>query len=144
VAAANGPTMRVTYDAIAHAMYLYFTDSWNGHKVTLPGQVAEFDFDAAGQIIALRVYERDEDGETYFFGDKVKFALQNPNIRYGNESIGIEFAPGQGKATVIWDCNVDLDDDDQIVGVEVLFSPRGELPDRGLDHILKWRLNESS
>lgn len=82
--------MRVTYDPSAHAMYLYFTDVWNGHKDTLPGPVAEFDFDADGQVVKLRVYERDEDGETYFFGDKLKFVLSNANVRYDNECIGID------------------------------------------------------
>jgi uncharacterized protein YuzE len=130
--------MRVTYDPSAHAMYLYFTDTWKGHKDTLPGQVAEFDFEDGGQIIALRVYERDEDGETCFFGDKLKFVLTNANVRYDNECICIDFVEGKRKTTTTWDCNVDLDEDDQIVGVEVLFSPLGRLPDRGLDHILKW------
>lgn len=120
-------------------MYVYFTDTWNGRLNTLSAQIAQFDFGHDDQIIALRVYQNNEDGEACFFGDKLTFVSGNTNVRYEDECIAIDFVARERKATTTWDCNVDLDEDEQIVGVEILFSPLGRLPDRGLDYVLKWR-----
>lgn len=117
--------MKVTYDDAAEAMYVYFTEiSPGGVAQTEAFQKSAVDLDAAGDIIALQVYG----SENLRLANRLYYALQHVEVLYdeNNESLRVSFSQsGIVSRTVDWDANIDLDQDGQILGLEILFG--GEL-----------------
>jgi|GEM_PF-4332133 len=141
--------MRITYDPEAHALYIYFREiAPGGVKETLPSIVTKFDFDNDSQIIAMSVTEKDDSGDKYYFGDKLKYLPSELNAHYAGGCVRLAFAAtSHAHKTITWDTNLDLDADNQIVGIDVmLVDPHyrtddgiERLYDGGLDNILRFR-----
>jgi uncharacterized protein YuzE len=113
--------MKITYDSEANASYFYFTVIAPGAAVdTRPFQPLEVDLDKRSQIVAMRLLE----SANCRFGERLKYALQHPQITYDPiiQAMKIEFVPYIGAdRTIFWDANIDLDRTGQMLGFEVLF-----------------------
>ena len=114
--------MKITYDKEALASYVYFTTIGAGEaKFTFTYQRMDVGLDEKDQIAFLRIFESEE----HKFQNRLKYALQHPNVAYdeSNGTLVIAFTDDQGVGKIIsWDANIDIDSDGQILGVEILFA----------------------
>ena len=116
--------MRITYDNEVDAMYIYFPPA--GPEAvgrTESHQELKIEMDANNQIIALQLFESNE----FQLGPSLRYALQNPEAVYDEEgrTLRVEFAPGiEAKRAVQWSANIDMNQEGQLVGIELLFGER--------------------
>lgn len=128
--------MLITYDRAADALYIYFEEMRPRHvEKTLHDQPLRFDIDSAGQFTSIVL----PDSEELQIESRLKHVSDNEAVRFeaeGNELV-ISFTDGGASDVLQWSGNVDLDLDDQMVGIEVLFGPRVRANDR-LIHLRKF------
>lgn len=116
--------MKITYDNEVDAMYIYFPPA--GPQTvgrTDPHQELKVELDANNQLIAIQLLESSE----FQLGHRLRYVLQHPGAVYDEESrtLRVEFAPGiEVKRAVQWSANVDVNQEGQLVGIELLFGER--------------------
>lgn len=113
---------RFTFDGEARALYFYFTNIPPGSvSETLPDVLVDVHLNNANEIVGFTVLDRDEDGERFDWTEKLQHIgsghLDRGTIRY-------EFPSFTPVRTVRESCNVDVDEKDQVVGIEILFVER--------------------
>lgn len=124
--------MRISYDAQARAFYFYFTDIRpGGVSETLPGILTEVELTDANRIAAFRLRDIDDFGETYFWGDKLHFVLREMLASYDQGYIKVSLTPSKVVKTLTSESNVDVDDEGQILGIEMLFADNILPPNEG-------------
>lgn len=139
--------MKITYDPKASASYIYFTKiGVGGVDRTVSYYELFVELDGNDQIVCLKLVA----SEDCQFQNRLKYLVQHPEVEYRESDgrISIMFPTGASvEQTISWDCNIDLDRDGQIVGLEILFAPPDYEPDDGierlsaenrLDHIAKY------
>lgn len=138
--------MRITYDDVASASYIYFTSIRPGGVAsTVACQRIDIELDERHQITALKLFESDE----LRFQGKLDYVLKHPFTAYdlATGSLKIDFAGTPPTKIVPWEANIDLDDKDQVLGVELLFDNRDRTDSSGqeticakgkLDHLAKF------
>jgi uncharacterized protein YuzE len=127
--------MKITYDKQANASYIYFTViGVGGISETLAYCDLAVDLDANDQILAIRLFESEE----FKFQNRTKYLIQHAEVKYREteRDIQIRFARhAEVERTVSWDGNVDLDRNNQIVGLEILFAPSDYAPNDGQERL---------
>jgi len=127
--------MKITYDDEANASYIYFTSiEAGGVTETAPFVEMSVELDENNQIAILRICEN----EDCKFQNRLKYVLQHPHVSYDEapRSIIISFASvPEPKNVIAWDGNVDLDDEGQILGLEILFAHPDYRPDDGQERL---------
>lgn len=113
--------MKIIYDAEVNLSYIYFTPiEVGGVADTIPSVEMNVELDENNQVAILRLFESDE----CKFKGRLKYVLQHPHVSYDEtkQIIILSFAPAsEVKKTISWEGNIDLDDDGQILGLEILF-----------------------
>lgn len=116
--------MKITYDNEVAAMYIYLSPAGPQTAArTDPHQELKVELDANNQIIAIQLLEPSE----FELGQRLKYALQHPGAVYDEEArtLRVEFAPGiEVKRAVQWSANIDMNQEGQLVGIELLFGER--------------------
>jgi len=114
--------MRVTFDAGARAFYFYFTEAPPGTvKETFVDVLVDVHLTAGDEIAGLTVLNQDEDGERLSWADKLEHIGDG---HLDGEFVRVEFPSAERTRTLRWICNVDIDDRDQVMGIEILFAER--------------------
>jgi uncharacterized protein YuzE len=114
--------MRCRADAEARALYLYFhAIRPGGIKDTIPGVLCELGLSESNQLSTLTIFDLDEADEVFPWTGRLQFVSLEPLAAFDGRAIHLDFSDDAVR-TIQWDCNVDLDDSGQIVGVEVLFA----------------------
>jgi uncharacterized protein YuzE len=121
--------MKITYDGEASASYIYFTSIRPGGVAeTVACERLDVDLDEEDQIIALRFFEFQDST----FPRCLKYALQHSNVTYDESarSVRISFTnDATVNRSISWDVNIDLDDEGQLLGLEILFTDADYYPD---------------
>ena len=138
--------MRITYDDVASASYIYFTSiRLGGVANTVAFQRIDIELDEKNQITAVKLFESDE----LRFQGKLDYVLKHPLTVYdpATGSIKIDFAGTPPAKIVPWEANIDLDCSDQVIGIELLFADHDHTNSAGqeilcakgkLDHLTKF------
>lgn len=115
--------MLITYDRIANAMYIYLVRiNPGGVEKTLSDELVRLELDAYEQIVAIRLYDSDK----LCLKDRLKYITKSSHAYYSpdNREVSLAFtALVDVSHSADWSASLDLDMDDQIVGVELLFNP---------------------
>jgi uncharacterized protein YuzE len=120
--------MKIIHDDEANASYLSFTPvEVGGVAETIPAVEMNVELDENNQVATLRLFESDE----CKFKNRLKYVLQHPHVSYdeAQRNVVLSLAPAsEVRKTVFWEGNIDLDDDGQILGLEILFADAGDKP----------------
>ncbi len=140
--------MRITFDNQVQASYIYFTEiGYCGVDYTIPNYEIRVGLDKDDQIVTIVTTESNR----LWFRDKLDHALLHSEVTYDSSSQALRICFVLDpiiERVVLWECNFDIDNGGQILGLEILlYDSPVQPPSDGiemlraqgrLNHILKY------
>jgi uncharacterized protein YuzE len=132
--------LEITYDKDADAMYLYFARPPAVIAArSISHQRLDMYVDEEGQIFGFKLFP----SEQLSLLNQLRYISLFPSVTVDNEegTVFISLSQPTGTRCIIeWDANLDVDSENHVWGIEMLFS-REMKADRKLKHISRYLVN---